>query len=158
MSALSEKVRPALFTAMNVTDVLSLAIGGVHYQVAPTQISTEDGVGNETVSDIEYPFVVFRRYPADVHYALANNNVGERDEWLIKALVDEDSSADKEPPELAEDILTACETAIGTALTITGGTVSRVRRTREMPDYIEQLNDRQVWHHGFFLEVFANAS
>lgn len=147
MSAISEKVRIALYTAMNVSNVTTLATGGVHYQMAPE--------ANASDVEIEYPFVVFRRYPGEVHYGLGNTLVGERDEWLIKAVTDEDSSTTLEPPQLAEDILTAIETAIGTTLTLSGNTVRRVRRMREMPDYIEQLNDRQVWHHGFFLEVFT---
>lgn len=154
MSAISEKVREALYAKMNVSSVTTLATGGIHYQLAPEHATT---TGTETAAaETDYPFIVFRRYPAQVHYALGNNLVGERDEWLIKALVDEDSSATLEPPALAEDILTAVETAIGTTLTLTGNTARRVRRVREMPDYVEQLSDRQVWHHGFFLEVFCD--
>jgi hypothetical protein len=142
MSAISEKVRTALYAALNVSGVTSLASGGIHYKIAPE--------GTET------PYVVFNRFPAQVHYGLGNNLVGERDEWLIKALTDEDSSTTKEPSELAEEILTAAETAIGTTLTLTGNTVRRVRRVREMPDYLEPLGDRVIWHHGFFLEVFTD--
>lgn len=142
MSAISEKVRVALYAKLNVSGVTSLATGGVHYKIAP--------------EGAELPYIVFNRYPAQVHYTLGNTLAGERDEWLIKALTDEDSSTTKEPPELAEDILTAAETAIGTTLTLSGNTVHRVRRVREMPDFLEPLGDRHIWHHGFFLDVFTD--
>lgn len=145
MSAISEKVRIALYTALNVSNVTTLASGGVHYQLAP-EADADDAA-------IDYPYVVFKRFPATVTYGLANNLVLEEDDWLIKALTDEDSSTTLEPPQLAEDILTACETAIGTTMSLSGNTVVRIRRVREMPDYVEQINDRQVWHHGFFLRV-----
>lgn len=141
MSAISEKVRTALYAKMNVSGVTSLATGGVYYKVAPANAS--------------FPFVTFTRIPVGVEYALANNLVGERDLWLIKAVVDEDSSTTLSPPALAEDILTAVETAIGTTLTLSGNTVRRVRRISEIPDFIEDLNDRQIWHHGFNLDVFT---
>lgn len=141
MSAISEKVRTALYAAMNVSGVTTLATGGIHYKVAP-----------ETA---EYPFVTFTRIPVDVHYAMANNLVGERDLWQIKALTRKGNHASLSPPALAEDILTAVETAIGTTLTLSGNTVRRVRRVSEIPDYIEDLTDGPVFHHGFNLEVFT---
>lgn len=141
MSALSEKVRVALFAKLNVAGVTSLATGGVHFMNAPEEAAR--------------PFVVFSRVPADVHYAMANNLVGEKDRWLIKAVTDEDSSTTKEPQELAEDILEAAETAIGTSLTLTGATTRRVRRVAEIPNYNEKETDRYIYHHGFWLEVFT---
>jgi hypothetical protein len=142
VSAISEKVRTALFAKMNVTAVTSLATGGVHF------VQAKEGTA--------IPYVVFTRLPVDVHYALANNLVGERDVWLIKALADKDSHSLKSAPSLAEDILTAIETAIGTTLTLTGNTVRRVRRVREIPNYTEKVTDRIIYHHGFHLEVFTD--
>lgn len=105
-----------------------------------------------TITPAPLPYTVYSRIPADVVYALGNNLVGERDQWLIKALTEDETQSG---PELAEDILTAIETAIGTTLTLSGNTVRRVRRVREMPNYIEKVSDRVIYHHGFFLDVFT---
>jgi hypothetical protein len=142
MSAKSEKVRTALFGKLNVSAVTSLAKGGVHWGIAP-----------ETVDTIN--FVTFSRVPVSRDFALGNNLVGERDQWMIKAIVDEDAVTNKEPSQHAEEILTAAETAIGGALTISGGEVHMARRVRDIPAYREDLNDRHIWHHGFILETYT---
>lgn len=143
MSSISEKVRIALFAKLNVSGVTTLATGGIYHKKAPESANM--------------PFVVFHRQTQkDVLYALGGNAVGEWDWWLIKALMDEDSSQTKEPEALAEEILTACETAIGNSLTLSGNTVRLVRRKMDIPDYIERLGDRDIHHHGFYLEVFTD--
>jgi len=142
MSAISEKIRTALYAALNVSNVTTLATGGIHF------MTVKDGTA--------MPYLVLTRIPAEVDYALANNLIGERDLWLIKAVVDKDSSTTLSPPSLAEDILTAAETAIGTTLSISGNTTQRVRRTGEIPNFIEQAGDRAIYHHGFYLDVYTD--
>lgn len=142
MSAISEKVRTALYAAMNVSNVTTLATGGIHFMVAKDQTAL--------------PYIVFSRVPASVDYAFANNLIGERDLWLIKALTDKESSTTLSPQSLAEDILTAAETAIGTTLTLSGNTVQRCRRVSEIPNFIETVGDRPIYHHGFYLDVYTD--
>lgn len=140
MSAISEKVRTALYAKLNVSGVTTLATGGVHFMIATGSM----------------PFVVFSRVPGTVDYAFADTLIGERDLWLIKAVCDKGSSTTLSPPQLAEDILTACETAIGTSLTLSGNTTQRVKRLSEIPNYIELSGDRQIFHHGFYLDIYTD--
>lgn len=141
MSAISEKVRKALYTKLNVTGVTTLATNGVHFMIAPKRSTA--------------PFVLFSRVPQNVQYALADNLVVESDLWLIKAVTDEDSSTSKSPVALAEEILTACETAIGGTLTLSTGKCLMARRVNEIPNYMETVSDRVIHHHGFWLQVIS---
>jgi hypothetical protein len=142
MSVISEKVRTALYTAMNVTAVTDLATGGIYYKAADKGASL--------------PFVIFDRVPMNVDWSMNNSLAGERDRWFIKALADADSDPTKEPSDLCEDILAAIETAIGHSLTVSGQTVSRVQRVADIPPIIEQATDRHIWQHGFQLETFTS--
>ncbi len=144
MSVRSEKVRQALFGKLNVAAVVGAGKAtGVYHRKAP-----------ETAN---LPYVIFHRQaPRPVTRAFQQNVIAEDDWWLIKALTDEDSSASKEPEELAEDILEACEAAIGTSLTLTGSETWTVERISDMPEYTEPLNDRDIYHYGFFLRVVTH--
>lgn len=144
MSQLSEKVRVALYAEMNVSNVTTLAKGGVHHLVAPQGTAK--------------PYVVFNRQSAaDVVRAFQSNLIAENDLWLIKAVSDEDSSTTKEPQELNEDILEAVETAIGNSLTLAGGSeVWSVERVADIPEYIEVKGDRLIYHNGFLLRVWSH--
>lgn len=144
MSALSEKVRVALFSKLNVAGVTNLATGGVHHMLAP------EGTA--------FPFVVFNRQAsAPVTYAFKNNLIAEDDQWLIKAVADEDCSTTKEPQQLAFEILNAAETALGSSLTLAGGSETwSVERVSDIPEYYESVNDRAIFHAGFILRVVAH--
>lgn len=140
MSVISEKVRVALFTKLNVSGVTSLATGGVHYQHAPNNTST--------------PYVIFDRVaPGIIKRPVLGSLVLEDDLWQIKAVVREGDSTTKEPVELAQDILEACETAINETLTVTGNTVEFCKRVSDIPGYKELVNDNWVYHEGFNLRV-----
>lgn len=142
MSRISERVRAALYSAMDVSGVTSLATGGIHHQLAP-----------ETAS---MPYVVFQRQASsDVVRAFKNNLIAENDLWLVKAVSDEDSSTVKEPQQLNEDILEAVEAAIGTELTLASGGTWDVERVSDIPEYTETVNDRLIFHNGFLLRVWA---
>lgn len=142
MSVLSEKVRIALFAKLLVAGVTNLATGGVHFEVAP-----------ETAN---LPFVVFQRVaPGTVLYSLSGANQGEDDIWMIKSLADEDSVAALEPQTLNELILAACQTAVGTQLSLTGAVTRAVRRTGDIPSFTETLSDRRIYHAGFYLRIFT---
>lgn len=144
MSALSEKVRVALYAKINVVGVTSLATGGIHHLIAP-----------ETASK---PYVIFNRQSSsDVVRAFQNNLIAENDLWTIMAIADEDCSATKEPQQLNQDILNAAETAIGNSLSLSGGSETwNVERVADIPEFIEVVNDRVVYHNGFLLRIWAH--
>lgn len=142
MSELSEKTRKGLYAKLNVSSVTSLATKGVHFMVAADATKP--------------PFVVFSRVPKSIIYGLANNLVVENDLWLIKAITDKDSHGSKSPASLAEEILKACETAIGGNIVLDGGTNLMARRVLEIPNYIETQGDRNIFHAGFYLETFTS--
>ena len=77
----------------------------------------------------------------------------ESDLWLIKAVTDEDSDTTKEPQKLAEDILAAAITALGTTLTLTGNTVVYYARFADMPPFEERLGDRTIYHRGMLWRI-----
>lgn len=141
MSVISEKVRVALYTKLNVSGVTSLATGGVHYQHAPANAST--------------PYVVFNRVaPGPVSFTVFGPlQILENDLWQIKAIVREADSITLEPVQLAQDILEACEAAIADTLTITGNTVEFVKRVSDIPGFRELVNDSWVYHEGYNLRV-----
>ena len=140
MSAISEKVRVALYAKLNVSGVTSLATGGVFYKHAPNTAST--------------PYVVFDRVaPGKVKRPVLGNQILEDDLWQIKAVVSEGDSTTKEPVELAQDILEAADTAINETLTVSGNTVEYCKRDFDIPGYKELVNDRWIYHEGFNLRV-----
>lgn len=142
MSDLSAKVRQALFTKLNVTEIKSLAIGGVHYRIAPEATAK--------------PYLIFDRQAAGrVGYTFGFTRTHEDDVWLVKAVTDKDSSAVKSPVSLGEEILAAAETAIGNALVLVGANIWAVVRLNDIPNYTEKVSDRIVFHQGFLLRVVA---
>ena len=139
MSVISEKVRVALFTKLNVSGVTSL-VTGVHYHHAPNNSTT--------------PYVVFDRVaPGTVKRPVLGGLILEDDLWQIKAIVSEGDSTTKEPVELAQDILEACETAINESLTLSGNTVEYIKRVSDIPGFKELVNDRWIYHEGFNLRT-----
>ena len=134
MSVLSEKNRTAIYAKLNVAPVTNLAIGGVYFRKAPAR----------TV----FPYVIFDRIPKAVGYALAGNIVYESDWWSIKALTETNA-------EQAEKILAACEAAISEKLNLSGAVSLFARRRMDLPNYAEVLTDIEIYHHGFYLEVYS---
>lgn len=142
MSAISEKVRTAIFAKMNVSSVVGInKATAIYYGIAPVEAV--------------YPFIVFNRVAGNVDRTFQETLIGERDRWFIKCLSDREASSTKSPQELNETILGLAETAIGNSLTITFGTVHRCVRVADIPELLENINDRQVWTNGFQLEVYA---
>lgn len=142
MSDLSQKIRTALFVKLAVSNVTSLATGGVHYRVAPANTNR--------------PFLVFdRQSPGLVNYNFGFTRTHEDDLWQIRAVTDEDSSVAKSPQSLGEEILNAAITAIGLNLTLPDAVTWAVLRVRDIPNYTEKVSDRIVFHQGFLLRVVA---
>lgn len=147
MSAISEKVRTALYGKLNVSGVRNL-VGDV-----------TTGYGkifeSEAPADTAFPYLVFsRQAPGEAVYSFGSPTLQlETDIWLIKALTDKDSSTTQSPQTLGQAILTAAETAIGNSLTLSGNTAVWVARVADMPPYQERLGDRLIYHRGFLLRV-----
>lgn len=142
MSAISEKVRTALYTKMNVSGVTTLAKNGIHYQIAP--------------AGTECPYIIFNRQASkDAIYTFGFTLSHEDDLWLIKAVTDKDSSTIASPQSLGQQILTAAESVIGQSLTLTGSVTWMVLRSIDIPNYVEKLTDRHLHHQGFLLRVVA---
>lgn len=143
MSAISEKVRVALYTKLNVSGVTSLATGGIFESIAPDNSAL--------------PYVIFQRQgPGPIVYAMGATSPTQQledDLWLIKAVTDEDSDTTKEPQKLGEDILAACITALGTSMTLSGNTVTGYYRFSDIPPYQDPLNDRTIYHRGFLWRI-----
>lgn len=142
MSDISEKVRPGLYTKLNVSNVTNLATGGIHYKIAPQgQLR---------------PYVIFNRQAAGpVGYNFGFTRTHEDDIWLIKAVTDEDSSSTASPETLGQQILTAAEIALGDSLTLSGAVTWAMVRLQDIPDYKEKISDRMVLNQGFLLRVVA---
>jgi hypothetical protein len=138
MSVISEKVAAALYSKLNVSGVTNL-VTGIHEGDAP--------------DDAELPYVIFRRQAPGAVTRSLGSLVLEDDIWLVKAVTDEDSDTSKSPAGFAEEIATACETAIGESLTLTGNTVAWCKRQNDMPPYQEPLGDRTIYHRGFLLRI-----
>ncbi len=143
MSAISEKVRIALFSKLNVSGVINLATGGVFESLAPESASL--------------PYVIFQRQgPGPVVYSMGASSPTQQledDLWLIKAVTDEDSDTAKSPQKLGEDILAACITALGTSMTLSGNTVTGYYKLQDIPPYQDPLNDRTIFHRGFLWRI-----
>ena len=142
MSAISEEVRTALYSAMNVSAVTDLATGGVHHKVIP-----QDG---------DYPAVTFTKLNSNVDYSFGPTLTMEDQLWMVKATADEDSDTSKEPQALCEEILAAIETAVGYDLTLATYNTRRIWRDGDIPELTETINDREVHTHGFLYRVSAN--
>ncbi len=140
MSSISEKIRVALYAKLNVSGVTTLATGGIHYLHAP--------------DDAETPYVVISRIPGKVKRVVIGGQILEDDLWQIKAVVTEGDSTTKEPMELAQDILQACETTINDTLTVSGNTVEYCKREFDIPGYPEgPTNDKWIYHEGYNLRT-----
>jgi hypothetical protein len=148
MSAISEKVRTALFGKLNVSTVLSSGTGyatAIYYKVAE--------------SDAVLPYVVYDRVaPGPVKFVLFGpEQVLEDDLWQVTAYTDRQTTPNgMEPIQLGQTILTACETAIGDDLTLTGSTVQFCKRVSDIPGGRELVNDRHIFREGFNLRVQAS--
>lgn len=141
MSAISRKLRLAIYAKLTDASVLATGVTGVHYHRVP-----EDEV---------LPYIVFSRVaPGRVTRAAFDTNlILEDDLWQISAFADEDSSPTKAPHQVIEEILAAAETSINTGLTVTGNTVESARRDSDIPSMSELANGRWIYQEGFNLRT-----
>ena len=117
-----------------------MATGGIHYLLAPNTAST--------------PYVVYSRVaPGKVTRPVLGGLIIEDDLWQIKAVVKEGDSATLGEVSLAQDILSAVETAINESLTLTGNTVEYCKRESDIPSMKELVNGEWFYSEGFNLRV-----
>lgn len=142
MSVLSEKVRTALYTALNVAAVVGAGKASAVYSQRPDEGAV-------------FPYVIFSRLAQGrIPYTFGYNAVLEDDIWLVKAVSDETVSY---PMDKNETILALCMTAIGNSLTLSGGTTLAVYVLNDIPPYTEDTLDGTVYHNGFQLRVVTSA-
>jgi hypothetical protein len=141
VSALSEKVKDALYAKLNVSAVVgSGKAAAVYYDDAP--------------SNATKPYVIFNRpAPGPVTRNTIGGNILETDYWMVKVVTDESSSTSKSPQKFGQEISLLCETAIGSTLTISGGTVEYMVRANDIPGYKELVNNRFEYHEGFLMKI-----
>lgn len=143
MSALTEQIRDALYTKLNVSGVTNLATDGVWFGES------------EALSD--YKTLIFEDVSNLYDYAFGFTETHQDSIWNLKAFVDKDSDNSKSPIELGEDIITAAKTAVGQSLTLSGGTCLGVMVTNDLPKLKQPLSDRTVWMVGCQMRIWATS-
>lgn len=143
MSAISEKVRKAIFAKTNVGAVVgSGKLSAIYADKAP-----ESAV---------LPYGVFNRQGSEpVQYAFNVTQILESDLWQFRVYADEDSSTTKEPQELAEDLLAVWISTLGITLTLTGNTVVWCARSVDLVNNDQQQADRFVYGRGTLVNIKA---
>lgn len=141
MSAISEKVRKAIFAKTNVSGVVgSGKLSAIYADKAP-----EGAV---------FPYGVFNRQGSEpVQYAFNVTQIIEGDFWQFRVYADEDTSTTKEPQELAEDLLAVWVSTLGNTLTLTGNTVVWCARSNDLPNNDQQQTDRFIYGRGTLINI-----
>jgi hypothetical protein len=140
MSAISEKLRVALYSKLTAAGVTSAGSTGAYYHRVP-----EFAV---------LPYIVFSRVaPGIINRTTFGSQIIEDDLWQISVFADEDSSTTKEPTQIAQEILLAAETSINTGITLTGATVKYVAKQSDIPSLSELSNGRWIYQEGFNLRT-----
>ena len=140
MSAISEKLRVALYNKLTAAGVTSAGSTGAYYHRVPEGATL--------------PYIVFSRVaPGIIRRTTFGSQIIEDDLWQISAFADEDSDNDREPQQVAWDILNAAETSLNTGITITGNTVKYAAKQSDIPSLSELANGRWIYQEGFNLRV-----
>lgn len=133
MSAISEKVRQAIFVKTNVP-----AVVGTNKLTAI--------FADRAVPDAVYPYGIFSRQASEpIEYAFQVNQVLESDIWLFKTYSEKQAEA--------ESLLTAWINELGHSLTLTGNTVVWCARVQDAPISNEQLSDRFIYGRGALIRI-----
>ncbi len=133
MSAISEKVRGAIFTKTNVSAVVgSGKLTAIYADKAP--------------ATAVLPYGVFNRQAAEnILYAMNETPVSERDYWQFRVY--------SEAQKTAEDLLVVWVNTLGITLTISGNTVERCVKRGDLPNTDQQQIDRYVFGRGALIEI-----
>lgn len=144
MSALTEQIRDALYTKLNVSGVTDLATDGVWF--------------GESESLNDYKTLIFEDVSNIYDYAFGFTETHQDSIWHLKAFVDKDSDNSKSPIRLGEQIITAAKTAIGQTLALSTGTCLGVMVTNDLPKLKQPFSDRTVWMVGCQLRIWADSN
>lgn len=148
MSAISEKVRLALFAKSNVSTLVdpedSQKLTAIYH--------------NKARANGLFPYgVIQRQAPGPVDYSFGTTGptqVMEGDLWTLKVLVDSEmTDGDISAEALAEQLSNAWCTLLGHTLILTGNTVAWMARFADMPPFEEKQGDRFILHRGFLLRI-----
>ena len=133
MSAISEKVRAALFTKTNVSAVVgSGKLTAIYADKAP--------------ASAVYPYGVFNRQASSpVTYSMGQTLLLEDDLWQLRVF--------SEAQKTSEDLLVAWYGTLGTTLTLSGNTVVWCARENDLPPVDQQLNDRWIYGRGALIRI-----
>lgn len=137
MSQISEKVRVALYSALNVSGVTTAGATAVYY--------------GQAEKSAVLPYVVFHEQANAVKRSFGQGIALEDTYWTVKAVAE--STATAGGPTIAANIAVACETALGNSLTLSGNTAAWMARENDIILPPEQLADRYIYHRGFLLRV-----
>lgn len=138
MSDLSEKVRTAFYAKTNVSALVdpssTAKLYGIYEGNAIAGIPTDRAYG-----------VFNRQAISPVVYAMGQNRKSESDYWQLRVYANAQS--------VAESLLNLWVSTLGTTLTISGGTVERVWRERDLPPTDQQLTDRYIFGRGALIGI-----
>jgi hypothetical protein len=136
MSAISEKVRAALFTKTNVSAVVgSGKLTAIYADKAPASAVLPYGVFNRQAS-------------APITYAFGPTAVLEDDFWQLRVY--------SESQKTAEDLLVVWVNTLGNDLTLSGATVRWLAKVNDLPNTDQQQADRYVYGRGTLIRIAAN--
>lgn len=154
MASLNKKIRHALYSALNVSSVTDLATGGVWHKEIEFQL---DGGGAPIVPDVHPATVVFERLVTDDIYRTFGYTLAvESTVWIVKVHIDKSEPHADTPSDRADDILQACEDAIGNELTLAGAETWQCERERDLPEQHQKIAaNRYDLLSSFLLKVVA---
>ncbi|MGI8542044.1 MAG: hypothetical protein ACR2MD_01025 [Aridibacter sp.] len=131
MPSLKKQTENAVYDALDVVNVRTLAVNGIWLNIA-----------GEAVKD--YPFVVFGWLAfGENQYTFQFGSKTENGIFLIKAYSDENSDPLSSASEYNDEILEACETELYNGLPLETGKVLYFRRQRHTPDIQDSFGGRQ---------------
>ena len=133
MSAISEKVRTAIYTKTNVSAVVgSGKLSAIYADKAPSNAVLPYGVFNRQAS-------------APVSYTFSGAIAEESDFWQLRVYSEAQSTA--------ASLLNTWVSTLGDTLTLSGNTVMWCRRTNDLPNNDQQQTDRYVYGRGALIRI-----
>jgi hypothetical protein len=136
VSAISEKVRTAIYTKTNVSAVVgSGKLSAIYADKAPANAVLPYGVYNRQAS-----------FP--ITYAFGPTAVLEDDLWQFRVYADAQKTA--------EDLLIVWVNTLGNDLTLSGSTVRWLARVNDLPPTDQQQSDRYIFGRGTLIRIAAN--
>ncbi len=134
MSAISEKVRAAIYTKTNVSAVVgSGKLTAIYADKAP--------------ATAVFPYGVFNRQASAPVVYTFSTLADETDFWQFRVYSEAQSTADS--------LLTAWLNTLGESLTLTGNTVTWCKRENDLPNTDQQQSDRYIFGRGALIRISA---